>query len=207
MALVTSNGSNGIVGRIGDVVYVPYKGGTYIRKAPKSGTRVFTRAMLQSQQRFKCMHKFCIQFKHTLIPWIWNDAAERGSGYNFFMKANSPAFARDGSIGDYKLLKLTTGSLPLPFDIRTQREAEEVNFIQVSWKQDLHFSGERLRDELKYIAQNNGVFSEIISTGLARRSCGGTFELPVNFDTATHLYLFFVSNDQRDYSDSCAYAL
>ena len=88
-----------------------------------------------------------------------------------------------------------------------QRENVEGNTIQVSWKQDLHFGGERLRDELKVIALSNGVFSEIKGTGLIRRSCGGSFELPVNPEAATHLYLFFVSNDNKDYSDSLCHAI
>lgn len=88
------------------------------------------------------------------------------------------------------MIRLTTGPLPLPLKLTAQREGAESNTINVSWKQDLHFPGERLRDELKMIARSNGEFSEMISSGLTRRCCGESFELPVNYGTASHLYLF-----------------
>lgn len=66
MSLVTSIDSSGVIGRISEVVYVPYKGGTYIRKAPKSRKKSRTPAMLSNQQRVQPVYEkqqsgFCKQ--------------------------------------------------------------------------------------------------------------------------------------------------
>lgn len=87
------------------------------------------------------------------------------TGYRLFLMANAQAFAKDGSVSDYRLIKLTTGPLSLPLELMAQREEEGASIVQVSWKQDLHFPGERLRDELKVMAQSNGVFSDITPQG------------------------------------------
>lgn len=207
MAKVTGTSDSHLSGKVGDKVYYQHNGISCVRKVPTIRKDARTALQLMNQQRFRAINGFCRQFKYTLITRIWNDAAVYNTGYRLFLKAISPAFARDGSISDYRLIKLTAGILPLPMELMAIREKVEGMSIRVSWKQDLHFTGERLRDELKFIAHSNGVFSEITSTGLIRRSCGGTFELPYGYEAASHIYLFFVSNDNRDYSDSCSFAI
>lgn len=206
MARVTSQSETHLSGKLGDKVYSQYYGKTYVRRVPAVRKDARTPAQLMNQQRFNEINRFCKQFKGSLISRIWQDAAVNTTGYRLFLMANSPAFAKDGTVSDYSMIKLTTGHLPLPLELTLQKEYAGNSAIRVSWKQDFHFSGERLRDELKFIAQSNGVFSEITGTGLIRRSCGGSFELPLQHETATHIYLFFVSNDHRDYSNSCAFS-
>lgn len=207
MARVTNSSDAQLSGKLNDRVYVKYFDTTYVRKLPTIKKDSRTPGQLLNQQRFSVINLFYKQFKNTIIPRVWKDAAVNTTGYRLFLNAISPAFAKDGSISDYKLLKLTTGNLSLPFELTAQREDVEGNTIHVSWKQDLHFTGIRLSDELKVIALSNGVFSEITGTGLIRRSCGGIFELPAIYGAANHIYLFFVSNDIRDYSDSACYTI
>ena len=207
MAKITNKPGAPLSGKLNDRVYVKYFDTMYVRKLPTIRKDSRTQGQLLNQQRFSAINLFYRQFKNTIIPRIWKDAAVNNTGYRLFLNAISPAFARDGAISDYRLLKLTRGNLPLPLELMAQREHVEGSTIRVSWKQDLHFGGERLRDELKVIAQSNGVFSEITGTGLIRRSCGGSFELPVGQEAASHIYLFFVSTDIRDYSDSCCFAV
>lgn len=202
MALVTSNGSTNIVGRIGDSVYVPYKRGTYVRKAPKTRKEARTPAMLLNQQRFACMHRFCVQFKRSLIPRIWNDAATTCSGYNLFMKANSPAFAKDGSITEPLLLKFSVGELLMSRGLTVQKMAPDSNMIQVAWEKEEHIKGFRLLDELMIISYDGEKFSLLTSTGLLRKNLQGTFELPLLPAQAGYLYLFFRSDDRREFSES-----
>lgn len=194
-------------GKVGDKVYYKHRGVACVRKAPAVKRDARTPGQLLNQQRFKQINLFCRQFMATPVLRTWKDAAVNTTGYQLFIKANAPAFNKQGEVQDYKLIHLTTGPLPLPFEMMVQREGLESNTMQVSWKQDFHFSGERLRDELKVIAQYNGVFSAIQPTGLTRRSGGGSFELPVGFEAAGTLYLFFVSTDYRDYSNSCAFVV
>lgn len=202
MAKVTDSSDSHLSGKLAGKVYSQYNGSTYVRKAPTVRKDARTPGQLLNQQRFNEINRFCKAFKTSLIARIWQDAAVNTTGYRLFLMANSPAFAKNGSISDYRFIKLATGHLKLPLEVTAQREATESNTIQVSWDKDYHLGGERLRDELMVIAQNNGLFSEMTPTGLGRRSCGGTFPLPLNFEGATHLYLFLVSSDRRDYSDS-----
>ncbi|MBC8004799.1 MAG: hypothetical protein H7X84_04950 [Verrucomicrobia bacterium] len=202
MARVTNQSDAGLSGKLIDRVYVKYFDTTYVRKAPTVRKDSRTRGQLLNQQRFREINRFCKQFKNTPIARIWQDAAVNTTGYRLFLKANSSAFAKDGSMGDYRLLRLTTGKLLLPLEITGQREVAEPATIRVCWTQDHHIGGERLRDELMVMAQANGVFSGMTPTGLGRRSCGGTFPLPLSFEGATHLYLFMASSDRWDYSQS-----
>jgi len=202
MARVTSTSDSQLSGKVGDKVYVQRYDMTYVRKVPTIKKNSRTPGQLLNQQRFREINRFYKQFKTTIIPRIWNDAAVNNTGYRLFLNAISPAFAKDGTISDYKLLKLTTGKLLLPLEITAQREAADSPIIRVSWQQDLHLGGERLRDELMVISAADGKFSEMTGTGLIRRTCGGTFELPLNPDPAGYIYLFLASTDRRDYSDS-----
>lgn len=207
MAKVTGSSDSQLSGKIADKVYSQYNGSTYVRKAPTVKKDTRTPGQLLNQQRFNEINRFCKQFHGTPIARIWQDVAVNTTGYRLFLMANSPAFARHGSISDYRLIKLTTGHLKLPLEITAQREPEGSDTILVHWKLDSHLGGERLRDELMVIAQNNGVFSEMTATGLGKRSCGGTFQLPLNFERATHLYLFMASPDRLDYLNSLCLAI
>ncbi|HLN72556.1 MAG TPA: DUF6266 family protein [Prolixibacteraceae bacterium] len=207
MARLINNGSEQVSGKIMDVVYVRYKGGTYIRRAPRVRKEARTPAMLQNQQRFACIQRFCTQFKDTLIPMIWNDRATKGSGYNLFMKANSPAFARDGSLSDPLLLKFSLGELSLPEALTAQLSAPDAGTIKVSWQKESHMGGLRLNDELMAISYDGENFSGMIPTGLKRKDLQGSFELPVMASGVQYLYLFFSSEDRRSFSESVAFKI
>jgi hypothetical protein len=75
MAQVTNGMGLGLAGKVGDLVYVPFNGGTYTRKAPRRKKDSSTPRMLLNQQRFRQVNDFCAQFKYSVIPQIWNAAA------------------------------------------------------------------------------------------------------------------------------------
>ncbi len=184
-------------GKFGDKVYVQRYGKTYVRSAPKRKEDSSTPAMLLNQKRFKEVMKFCGLFKTVLIPQVWNPAAVNTSGFRVFQKANSPAFAKDGSLLDPKLIKLSTGNLPLPEGITAKRAAAGSSVIEVSWENDLH-----LQDELMVVSAGAGLYSALLETGIVRNALGGTFELPALAAPATYIYLFFGSNDKQEYTES-----
>ena len=217
MAKVTSGIGLALSGKVEEMVFVQFNGGTYTRSTPKRTKDSWTPNMLAHQQRFAKVVQFCGQFKSSVIPQIWNDATSskvsnfgrvgkvglpKMSGYALFLKTNMPAFAKDGSIPDPKKIKFSTGKLTLPQGIEAHRMTLESNTIQVSWLKDAHLGGKSMRDELMFMSAADGLYSEIAATGILRGNLTGSFELPEMLNTATHIYLFFTSQDRRNYSES-----
>lgn len=207
MARVIAGDISKIVGKVGDKVYVKYKNGIYVRKAPTVRKEARTPAMLLNQQRFGCITRFCIQFKNSLISMIWNDAATTGSGYNLFLKENSAAFAKDGRIAYPLLLKFSTGKLPVPEHLTAQRTAPDADTIEVLWEKETHIYGTRQKDDLVMIGYDGVECSSLTATGIRRRDVGGTFNLPVMKQKVQYIYLFFASEDRRSFSDSVGFII
>ena len=194
-------------GKVEGLVFVQLNGETITRRAPRRKKDSWTPAMLLNQKRFREVNNFCGQFKFSLIPQIWNGAAEKMSGYALFLKSNMPAFAPDGSLLDPKLVRLSTGKLTLPPGFIAGRAEVEGSIIEVSWPMDLHNGGIQLKDELMVISAADGQYSEITDTNILRGALNGTFELPELPIPATHIYLFFGSRDRRDYSKSVCFEI
>jgi len=207
MAKVTDGLGLALSGKVEKMVFVQFNGGTYTRSTPKRTKNSWTPNMLAHQKRFALVVKFCGQFKSSVIPQIWNTAAVKMTGYALFLKTNMPAFAKDGSIEDPKKIRFSTGKLLLPQGIEANRMDEESSTIQVSWLKDAHLGGKNLKDELMYICAVDGLYSEITATGILRGKLNGSFELPENYKAATHIYLFFTSQDRRDYSESMCFEI
>ena len=85
--------------------------------------------------------------------------------------------------------------------------ADESSTIHVSWLKDAHLGGKNLKDELMFISATDGLYSEITATGLLRGNLTGSFELPEIAKTATYIYLFFTSQDRRNYSESICFEI
>ena len=207
MAKVKDGLGLALSGKVAGMVYVQFNGGTYTRSAPKRTKDSRTPQMILTQKRFGLIVKFCGQFKSSVIPQIWNDAAVKMSGYALFLKTNMPAFAPDGSLADAKKLRFSTGKLSLPQGIETHRSAANSTTIQVSWQKDAHLGGKNLKDELMFISAVDGLYSEITDTGILRGNLNGSFELPEPSIAATHIHLFFGSKDGRDYSESVCFEI
>ena len=202
MAKVKGGMGLDLSGRVEGLVYVQFNGGSYTRRMPRRKKDSSTPRMLLNQQRFREVNNFCVQFKYSLIPQIWNGAAEKMNGYTFFLKSNMPAFAPDGSIGDPKKIRLSTGKLLWPEGLEAHRSEADANTIEVSWPKYLNVGGVHLFDDLIVISAAEGHYSVITVTGLVRSDLKGSFELPALPVAATHIYLFFGSKDHQDYSES-----
>jgi len=208
MAQVKGGIGSFLSGKLDGVVYVQLNGTTHTRQAPTRTKDSWTPKMLLNQQRFGLVNAFCKQFKSTVIPQIWNIAAEKMSGYALFMKSNMSAFAKDGSLAYPKKIKFSTGKLLFPEEFKVQRQEADSNTINVSWKYDVHLGGLRLKDELMVVLGTvDGKYSEIKATGILRGKLNGSFELPEAFKEASYIYVFFNSQDQRDYSESACFEI
>ena len=205
MARVKSGMGMDLSGKVEGLVYVQFNGKTYTRRMPRRTKDSMTPRMLLNQQRFREVNNFCAHFKHSVIPQIWNSAAVKMTGYAFFLKSNMAAFDPDGSLGDAKKLKFSTGNLSWPEGMEARRSESDSNTIEVNWSKEMHVGGIHLRDELMVISAADGKFSEITDTGLERRTLGGAFQLPVQASPATHIYLFFGAKDRRNYSASVCF--
>ena len=207
MAQVKGGIGSMLSGKVEGFVFVQFNGGAYTRRAPRRKKDSSTPRMLLNQQRFREVNNFCGQFKYSVIPQIWNAAAEKMNGYAFFLKSNMSAFAADGSLGDAKKLKFSTGKLSWPEGFEARRSEVDANTIEVNWEKELHVGGIHLKDELMGISAADGQYSEITATGLFREKLNGSFELPELPTPATHIYLFFGSRDRRDYSESVCFEI
>ena len=207
MAKVKDGSRSGLSGKADGMVYVRFNGETYTRKLPQRKKEAWTPGMLQNLERFRQVNSFCSQFTTTVIPQIWKGAAEKMTGYAFFLKSNMPAFGPDGSLQDAKKLRFSTGKLSFPQGFEAQRSEVDNNRIEVIWPKELHVGGIHLKDELMVISSGDGEYSDISETGILRGQLSGSFELPELSSEASHIYLFFGSRDHRDYSDSVCFEI
>lgn len=202
MAKMKRNIGDLVSGKIGNVVFFQLNGESYARAAPVRKKDSWTPGQLMHRQRFGIVSKLWKQLKSSQVTPIWSLGAEKMNGYACFMKANMPAFAMDGTLIEPGMLQLSTGKLHLPVQFKAERAAANSNTIAVSWHNDLHLKGERLKDEIMAVSYVNGKYSQLTATGLVRGALNGTFELPESPLAATHIYLFMASAGKKDYSGS-----
>jgi len=182
-------------------------GVNYVRAAPDRKKDSWSPQQLLHRQRFSKASYLWQQLKKSSVGPIWNLATEHANGYALFMKANMPAYALDGSIIDPKMIKISTGKLHLPMDLQASREYAGSSVITVSWNNDPNMKGKRLNDELMAVSATDGHYSALTSTGLLRSAQNGSFTLPVKPVDATHIYLFFASQDGMDYTESVCFEI
>ena len=57
------------------------------------------------------------------------------------------------------------------------------------------------------VSYANGVYSVLSPTGLERSAQSGTFTLPMKPVDAMHIYLFFASKDEMEYTESICFEI
>lgn len=188
-------------GRLLNVVFYQRYGKSYVRAAPKK-RESYTDEQVLYRQRLSMASALWRSLKSEEISRIWNSAAELMNGYAWFMKANMPALAMDGTLIDPKLIKVSDGKLPLPQQLKAERMPGDESTVVVSWQNDAHSNRERLKDELWAISYADGKFSRIITTGLKRGDQQGSFTLPAKPANASHVFLLMTSTNKEQYSES-----
>lgn len=202
MARMKRNVGDLVSGQIGNVVFYQRYGKSYVRAAPTKKRESWSEEQTMYRQRISKASALWRSLKSEETSKIWNSAAELMNGYAWFLKANMPALAMDGSLIDARLIRVSDGRLPVPQDLKAERMADDRNTIVVSWQNDPHSNAERLRDELFAMSYAEGKFSRIIPTGLKRSDLGGSFTLAAKPVNATHLFLFMASANKEQYSES-----
>jgi hypothetical protein len=198
-----------VSGKVGNVVFVVWDGDSYVRAAPQRKKMEWTPDQQLHRQRFSQASKLWREVKSAQVQQIWNLGAKKMNGYAYFMKANMPAFALDGSLMDAHMLQLSTGKLNLPQEFQAHRVEVGGSTIAVNWQNDPLLKGVRLHDELMVVSSYDGQFSLATPTGLERGQRMGTFELPVRplppAPGAMPIYLFFASANRSAYSESVCF--
>jgi len=196
-----------VSGKVGPVVYYHLRGKSYVRVVQNRKKDSWSPQQKLQRQRFSKVSQLWKQLKSTRIAQIWKLATQEMNGYVYFMKINMPAFGPDGRLTNPRELQLSAGKLRLPLDLLASRQAAGSSTIEVSWESDPNLKEVRLQDDLMVVSYANGAYSVISPTGLQRSAQSGTFTLPVKPAAATHVYLFFASNDEKDYTESVCFEL
>jgi len=193
-----------VVGKIGNVVHTGWKGIEVLKTAPHRSMDSWSGKQVMHRQRFKAISEYCNKYKYTLIPQIWNHAAENGHGRNLFVKANSPAFALDGQLAEVDKLHFSAGKLPLPQHLKAERSGTDPTKVEVSWMNDENLSQVYAHDELMMVCAYPDRFTQPIATGALRKSETSLIDLPGNPENITGIWLFFRAYKKDSYSpDQC----
>ena len=187
-------------GRVGNLVYSEWKGIEILKTAPTRSKNSWSERQIMHRLRFKAIREYCGKYSRTLIPQIWNLAAEDGHGHNLFLKANSPAFALDGKLTAPEKLHFSAGNLPFPQQITAKRKAGDPSKVEVIWTNDGNLSSVYTHDELMMVAGYADHFTAPIATGVYRKKGEAVIDLPADFATITGIWLFFRAYKKDGYS-------
>ncbi len=194
-------GGSKVSGMIGPVVYVNYRGGFYVRKAPKPRKKNGWSAEQTSyRNKFSKVCNFWRRQTYDSTKKIWGIAAENMNGFNFFVKTNLPAFSADGTVTEFERFHVSTGKLPLPHQLMAERVVGDPQKVEILWEDD---SGEGFAmpdDELMMVAVRGNTFTAPLTTGALRRQKSAVVQLPSGSGEIEGIYLYFVSNKRELYS-------
>lgn len=207
MARVKKYSGENVSGKVGNVVFFQLNDETYVRGIPKRENDSWTPAQQSHRQRISQVSLLWLKIKYSQIPDIWNRGDQKMNGYALFVKTNIPAYATDGSLVDARMLQLSTGRLPLPQEFTAQRTNSDEPMIAVSWQNKTQPKGERLEDELMVISSTGEAYTDLMATHICRKDLGGQFELPPINVPIKYIYLFFVSRDRKEYSESVCFGV
>lgn len=189
-----------VTGKIGNVVYSGWKGIEVVKSAPNRSKNSWSERQILHRKRFKAISEYCNKYRYTLIPQIWNLAAENGHGRNLFVKANTPAFALDGELTAIDKLHFSAGNIPMPQQFKAKRMESDPLKVEVAWTIDENLSPVYLHDELMMVCGYPDHFTDPIATGIIRNAGESLIDLPAEPESISGIWLFFRAYKQDAYS-------
>jgi len=145
MARIKRNIGEQVSGKIGNVVFVQTKNGSYVRAAPVRKNDYWTEAQLMARDRVSAMARLWRAIQSGLMTKIWNNTTDKMNGYAWFMKQNMKNLSIAGELTDPALFIVADGPLaPLQL-LKAERQAPLSEVIRVSWQNDPHIKAARLR--------------------------------------------------------------
>jgi hypothetical protein len=201
MAKVMKGNDSRISGMIGPLVFVNFRGGTYVRTAPRSRKKnEWSGEQTGYRQKFSKVCYFWRRQTYDSTKKIWGIAAENMNGFNLFVKTNLPAFGNDGTVTDLERFHVSTGKLPLPHKLNAERVAGDPEKVEVQWEDDSDEGLALPDDELMMVTARDGKFSAPIATGALRSQQSAVIPLLSGTGTIQGIYLYFGSDRRKLYS-------
>jgi hypothetical protein len=197
----------GYSGKVGGIVQVQSNGLEIIRMVQVRSKKSWSEKQLLHRERFKKINEYCGKYTGSLIPLIWNPAAEFGHGYNLFLKANSPAFSQEGELAFADKLHFSAGKIPLPPLFTAKRAEGDSSKVEVKWTDEDYFAGIYTYDELMMVAGFPDHFTKPIATGVIRKKGEALIDLPEDYSTITGIWLFFRAHKKDGYSGDQYFAI
>lgn len=193
---------DGVSGKVGNVIGASWKGIDYLRIKHSHVANPRTNAQVEQRTRFKGVASLANQLLDSIVRPIWNKAATKMTGYNFFIKKNMEAFGADGDIEDFSKIRMSAGKLPNPHKISVEKTDGVESGITINWEEldeQATASG-----SLMLIAFDND--SQEIHTELSGATFRGEgmvdYVLPFDAGSTVHLYIFFADSKKRAFSKS-----
>lgn len=189
--------------------YVIYRVGkkTYMRKLAENVSNPRTDGQTMQRAKLPGAQTMYRAMRDGMLKDVLDVAAreeERRSGYHWFLHANMNVFGKEHYI-DYSRLKLTAGSLQLPFEMK-MIEGDET-YALFSWIDNSGSVTAQATDRLLVAAifDDEPYSPVVLEMDRSCRSDGaGVVNLPEGTWKTVHLYCFFASETERRYSP-CRY--
>ena len=204
MGKVTSGEMKGVSGRMGEIIYYNVDGKTYTRKMPAATRAGSTPDKMLQHARMEAVVTLYRSVKATLLETAWRMAAKQEktrTGYHLFVKRNINAYTDGYQVGDFGLLTLSAGRLPIPY--RWRQEAAEAGQLVSHWDTVMPLAGGNETDRLMaaVIYDDEPFRVEIIrETGYTRADGSATIPLTSTTAREAHVYCFFVNREEDAFS-------
>lgn len=200
MAKFDTKNENRLSGLIGNIVIA----GNTVRSRPRlNKRRKYSDKQKQTRLRFKGVVKLYRELRGIIVDPIWTHAATEGlTAYNLFIKENIASFGTDGKLKDPMKLKISIGSLPLPFNFKLKHFQLDPTKLKLSWENDLNISQERERDRLMVVFYKDGCFTAPVKMEYTRADGEAYIQVAEGFEDGGFVYLFFGSGEGDAFCDS-----
>lgn len=201
MAILKGGVDGPISGLVGTVIC--YKVGEVNYLRAKIGPRPensWSEKQILHRKRISSVGSFWKALAKNPVRASWRAAAGLWPGYSLFLKTNLAAFSADGVHIDLEYLHLSTGSLPLPHQLKASVSVGNTQIWEAAWLNDSGKGLAKLNDELMVMVVRDGKFSHLLSTGSKRGDQSASIELPGGEGTVQGIYLSFASGDKSSYS-------
>lgn len=192
---------DGVSGKVGNVIGASWKGIDYLRIKPTSIANPRTPAQVAQRTRFKGVTSLAKQLINSIVRPIWNKAAVKMTGYNYFVKQNMEAFSVDGVIEDYSKLHLSAGSIATPQQLSVEKTDGIESGLTISWVNDGYAKDDDIFMFAAIDEASGEIYTNTMGAGL-RSGESADIVLPFDAGSKVHLYVFFSNKDKRAFSDS-----
>lgn len=205
MAIVCSPILYRMSGKLGNVVFYQVGRQTRMRQRPAHVKVSNCASQVVQRNRMRGIVAFYQTNRDTLLRRVWSSAprCSVSSGYNLFVHTNISVFDGLSKIGDYGLLKVSCGSLSLPYSLGVARGIGRR--VCINWEVPNFNSRSSYRDCLMVMwLRDNGSFTlqAVPDMGFCRDNGHAEVEIPASEGERVHLYCFFRSADWFRFSES-----